>query len=258
MAAVKSASVLYGRIRGKGDIGPAVEAAAVGAAALIERCSLCGALEPPATTCAAEEPHHLCGACWNAYAVAHQKNRAIPMCAEITCAAALHAAAPKTCSRSSVRMVQLEGDPGQRSDEHEKIVEQLGESGAKGAQEIFRVDNPPLRGIFEACRARLEKGGRANGANIKTLFYSTTRAAAVAIARSGFDTRLPGGGRGNEDGFLFSTSAAAARKHFASDCLLLCEVLVGDPGRDCKEMRDGFVVTREQQLYPGHVIHYGE
>lgn len=139
-------------------------------------------------------------------------------------------------------------------------------------QELYRIDNPPLKAIFEACKARIERegrrmGGASVGANEALLFHATDRAACGAIMREGFDMRRSGkvNGQVYGPGAYFAADAAVSHGYSRMDgrnqrCMLLCRVILGDAsGRD-STMAPGnvFVVNREQQILPTYMIIYSD
>lgn len=143
--------------------------------------------------------------------------------------------------------------------------------------DMYRIVNPPLQVLFEACKARMVKEGRfvGNGKNQRDLganeimaFHATTRAAAGGIIRSGFDLSKAGSAFGTALGTGIYVSPFASFSHgyssedtSATRSMLLCRVLLGDTaGRDSKS--DGsatpsqYVVRREMQCLPSFLLHY--
>ena len=144
--------------------------------------------------------------------------------------------------------------------------------------DIFRVSNPPMQMLFEACKARMEKEGRLVkkdkdpqvdvGANEQLCFHATARAAAGSIIRSGFDVSRAGSAFGTALGAGIYVSPFASFSHTYScedssskRCMILCRVLLGDTtGRDSRSdghtMPSQYCVRREQQVLPQWVIYY--
>lgn len=233
-------------------------------------CALCAAPGPAAVMCIAASPHSLCLHCWNAYLRAHEKLCVAnsPSCAEPKCTAPLYApadaaaVAPEEKQRDdAVRLVPLKPADA----DYARIAAKFGQSmGASKIQRIFRIVNPPLRRVFEDCRARFEKEGRdCGGANVMELFHGTSRAATGAIARGGFDMRMVGSSTDlyYGAGIYFSNMAAVSSGYTKCDgagqgSMLLCDVIMGDPGKDSKIVGNEYIVSREQQLCPSYVIYY--
>lgn len=241
-------------------------------------CCLCGLYEEgggSVATC--PDRHTLCTNCLRAYTRAHEKlsksNQKAPaemICAMSGCVKALEArerqVGGKDAPASAIRVSRLKPT----DVEYETIASKFGKSvEAKWIQELCRLDNPPLRAIFEACKARMEKEGRSGGvgANEALLFHATARAACGAIMREGFDMRRNGSAHGQAygPGAYFAATAAISHGYSRIDgrnqrCMLLCRVLLGDTsGRDSVAApSEVFVVNREQQILPTYMIIYAD
>jgi hypothetical protein len=149
----------------------------------------------------------------------------------------------------------------------------------KWITDLFRVINPSLQILFEACRARMQKEGRLVrttvdvnqkdvGANEALCWHATPRAAAGSIVRSGFDISKAGSATGTALGIgIYVSPFAAFSDGYSQEdssskrCMLLCRVLLGDTtGRDSRS--DGsknpsqYVVNREMQVLPSYVLYY--
>lgn len=231
------------------------------------KCGLCGQLENHAAACKAG--HQLCALCFRAYSRAFVKMASMAiLCSEDGCSEAMaqKQAVEPTARIQPVRLVTLHPN----EVEFRAVSEKFGRTlDAKWIQSIFRVDNQPLKLIFEACKARIEKegrvvGGKDIGANEVLLFHATSRAACGGIVREGFDMRRAGDAHGTAlgPGAYFAADASMSHGYSKIDgkgqrCMLVCRVLLGNTkGRDSKASGGQFVVNREQQLLPAYMIIY--
>lgn len=191
-------------------------------------------------------------------------------CPVAGCTARLRAAAPAGGGPAAprlARLVRLEpADP-----EYVRVVGKFLESMPNTRpRRVYRVDNPALRGIHEACRARMDKegrwvGGKNVGANARPLvFHGTTRAAAGGIIAQGFDIHRAGSSHGQAagHGIYVGASAAVASGYAKLDeaglmVMVACSALLGDTNRrDSYDGQSFYVIHREQQLLPLVVIYY--
>lgn len=164
------------------------------------------------------------------------------------------------------------------SDEAGTVVERF-RQGLPEAQvrNLYRVENPALRAVYEACRQRMTRETRVVsgidvGANELTAFHATTRGASGGIVREGFDTHRAGKAHGTALGngvYVATTSEFShryAREEQGAFVVLYCTALAGDcTGRDSNraQVSSGkgpkdyqYVLHREQQVLPRYVIYY--
>lgn len=230
-----------------------------------ERCVLCGGQDLMAKC---ETGQHLvCPVCYRAYTRAFEKLEILDscVCPEDGCGGRLIKTEAVVAQASGARLLLLK----QSDAEHRTVAEKFGKTiNPKCILSIYRVDNPPLKGIFEACKSRMEKEtryfeGKDIGANEKLLFHATTRAACGGIVREGFDMRRGGQahGQAHGPGAYFAADAYVSHGYSKLDgrsqrCMLLCRVLLGATGRDSKASGGIFVINREQQLLPTYMIIY--
>jgi poly [ADP-ribose] polymerase 7/11/12/13 len=131
-------------------------------------------------------------------------------------------------------------------------------------RQIYRVENRALQSVHEACRLRLEKERPEKGANMRHLFHATTRAAAGAIVREGFDAHRAGQAHGAAlgPGIYVATRASFSHGYSSEDsggmrAMFLCSVLLGEPERNSRSSGgEQFVVYRECQVLPSFLIMY--
>lgn len=234
------------------------------------RCALCGAFE--VSPCC-EQSHWACVPCRVAYTRAFEKLGMTEklVCPVIECLSPfiLSPEEPKLRPRPARMDKVTSADPA-----YTMVLDLFGKTlKREWVTDIFRVSNPPMQMLFEACKARMEKEGRLVkkddvGANEQLLFHATARASAGAIVRSGFDVSRAGSAFGAALGIGIYVSPFATFSHCYScedssskRCMLLCRVLLGDTtGRDSRS--DGmaapnqYCVKREQQVFPQFVLYY--
>ena len=237
-----------------------------------ELCTLCGALE--AAACCAT-PHYACRLCRAAYVRAFEKmGVAGVVCPVVECQLAM-ALPPRDEEKAGApprgaRMEKVAAADPALATVRGLFAKTLD---AGWITDVYRVSNPALQVLFEACAARLAKEGRRVGAkevgaNEALLWHSTARAAAGAIIREGFDIRRAGSAFGTAlgIGIYLSPHAAFSHRYSKEDsssrrCVLLCRVLLGDTtGRDSKSdgqaAPDQYVVGRECQILPSYCVYY--
>lgn len=237
-------------------------------------CEICGAFEVIACC---EQSHWICRPCSVAYQRGYEK---LCMTGRLTCPV-IECLFPFVLGSTEVkpapRLARMEKVP-PSDPAYGMVVELFGKTlDRKWITDIFRVSNPPMQILFEACRSRMQKEGRLIGtgktqkdvgANERLLFHATPRAAAGGIVREGFDASRAGSAFGTAlgPGIYVSPFASFSHGYSKTDssdkrCMLLCRVLLGDDtGRDSKS--DGatkpnqYVVRREQQILPHYIIYY--
>lgn len=126
---------------------------------------------------------------------------------------------------------------------------------------IFRIENSALRAMYETCRQRMEL--RQVGAREQQVFHATTRIAAGAIVREGFNAHRAGQAHGTAlgAGIYVANSAKFSHNYSSEDsvgarAMFICQVLLGASGTDSRTSGDQHVVFREQQILPTYLIHY--
>lgn len=269
-----------------------MEAAETSANGDLRLCALCGEVGA-ASGCT--EGHALCAAC---VAACHRATEKVlgpwddPLrCPAGDCQGFVAAPSAALPPRRLARLVRLDAE----SAEHAEIREAFGATMPTAVLcGIYRVENPALRAIYEACRERMNREGRQDGgrsggrsgsrrreprgaapddpknvgANERRLFHATTRAASGAIVREGFDAHRAGQAHGAVlgAGIYVATNAAFSHAYSSEDAagvrvMFVCSVLLGDTsGRDSRS--DGaarptqYAVHREQQVLPSWLIHY--
>jgi len=227
-------------------------------------CVVCGEINA-GSSCGGEEKHLLCAACVKACAMCAAKTQgtvigdALCACPVEDCSGFISGAAPDhhAAPRRIVRLVKLRG--GEADAALETFKQPM--KGAKSL-DVFRVENPALLAIYEACKMRLNKVPA--GANETMVFHGTDRGAAGSICREGFDIRRSGSVHGQVlgAGVYLAEVAKVSDGYTKVDatgrrCMFHCRALLGTVGRDCVAGGNGvFVVAREQQIYPAFVIYY--
>ena len=222
-------------------------------------CGLCGA---PGPTGACAAGHAVCGACAAAITRTVEKILGDPnmpgFCPQPDCNEAISAAGPAG-RRQAARLVGLEAG----GDEYAAAAAALGKTmpPTLAVQKVYRVENPALRAVYGACRERL--GGQ--GANEKTVFHATTREAAGAIVQEGFDAHRAGSAHGATLGPGIYVAATAMFSHGYSSpdsaglrAMFVCQALVGADKRNSKTdlYLQQYVIFREQQVVPTHLVYY--
>lgn len=235
-------------------------------------CVLCGEFGA-ASGCAGG--HILCRPCAVACTRMTEKilgpSEIPPLCPLPDCTEFLRADRPVGPPKRLARLIRLKGD----DPEYGEILNAFGATMDAGkVHDIFRVENPALKAVHEACRERMERSGRRRrggkevGANEKRLFHATTRAAAGSIVREGFDAHRAGQAHGAAlgPGIYVATDASFSHGYSSEDsvgtrAMFVCSVLLGDTsGRDSRS--DGaarpsqYAVHREQQVLPTHLLYY--
>lgn len=236
-------------------------------------CALCHEFEP-AGGCVGG--HHICAACVTAIVRTTEKLLGVtdipPLCPLEGCTEFLRAPTVEKAragSRRLARLVRLApADP-----EYADVLAAFGAPlagfaggtlAAANVRNIYRVENPALRAVYEACRERMDKEGRRGpGANEKRVFHATTRAAAGSIVREGFDVHRAGKAHGTALGVGIYVANDAMFSHgYSSEdsvgarAMFVCQALLGAAGRNSKSSGGQHVVFREQQVLPTHLIHY--
>lgn len=233
------------------------------------RCVLCGAFEV-ALCCG--KGHYCCSPCRAAYTRAHEKLcvTATPTCPVIECISPFVVGSEVKPEPRFARMERV-------ASTHPDCVMAVALFGktspANWVTEVYRVSNPPLQALFEACRARMAKEGRRLGskdvgANEIQAWHATPRAAAGGIIREGFNVSRAGSAAGTVLGIGIYVAPNSSFSHMYSRedatskrCMILCRVLLGDTsGRD--SVTDGaaspaqYCVRRECQVMPQFVLYY--
>lgn len=231
-----------------------------------KKCALCGSLE---TAVSCGERHLLCSPCFRAYSRAFEKLGAgAVVCPEGDCKGTMSQGASdgEKAPRMGPQMLRLKNT----ETEFEAIAEKFGLTMDRTwIVAVYRIENTPLKNVFELCKARIEKEGRtvkgkSIGANEALLFHASSRAACGGIIREGFDMRRAGQAHGTAlgPGAYFGGTAEISHGYSRADarnqrCMFLCRVLLGDTtGRDSKSAAGIYVVNREQQLLPTYFIEY--
>lgn len=257
-------------------------------------CALCGEFDA-ASGCAAG--HIMCAPCVTACVRATEKllgpMEIPPVCPIGNCSEMLIAPSRYATKRRIARLTRLTFDDADYTD----VLNAFGKTmDANLVSEIYRIDNPALRALHETCRERMNREGRVDrrppeavakvkaprrgkaaaaagvapddtknvGANERRLFHATTRFAAGAIIREGFDAHRAGQAHGTAlgPGIYVATNASFSHMYSSEDsvgtrAMLVCNVLLGDTsGRDSNGGGDQFAVHREQQVLPTHLIYY--
>lgn len=126
--------------------------------------------------------------------------------------------------------------------------------------EIYRVINPELWSMFTLCRANLEKR---HGANVISSFHASTPTACGSITREGFDTSRSGSAHGTALGCGVYVADAASFSHGYSSvnvakkrCMFYCLAALGVDGTNSKKSPGQYVLFRDCQVYPSHLIYY--
>jgi Poly(ADP-ribose) polymerase catalytic domain len=251
-------------------------------------CALCGEVDA-AGGCAGG--HALCAPCVAVCGCVTEKLLGLsgtPLACPVPgCTEYIVAPAAQPGARRAARLARLGAESAEYAEVHGAFSATMKTATVCG---IFRVENPALRAVYEACRERMDKEGRLAsdprrtrvarkgaaapddprnvGANEKRLFHATTRAASGAIVREGFDAHRAGQAHGAAlgPGIYVATDASFSHGYSSEDsvgmrAMFVCSVLLGDTsGRDSRS--DGaarpaqYAVHREQQVLPTHVIHY--
>lgn len=249
----------------------AAASAAASASAAFAPCVLC---EYPSQVDVCADGHRACYRCSSAYWKAAEKHVALSDASQdiFCCAPDCRQTIEQPASSPSLGKSTLVQVP-KTSDEYEKstgdFLRTLGESPA--IERVFKVNNPTLDDMFEACRANLARERR--DASEKLMFHGTSRAAAGSISRSGFDIRYSGThGQVLGPGIYFAENASyshmyAEADHGGSQCIIVARVLPGRQGLGGKKPRppnyfdtisggDILAVKREQQGLPVYIIYY--
>jgi len=232
-------------------------------------CALCCELDASGGRCTGG--HDICDSCVAACTLVATKLIGgwdfSPVCPVPACEGIMldPTLASPSAPRRLGRLVRLRaGGP-----EYADIAGAFGETMDAGkVRAIYRVDNPALRAIYEACRERMNKEGRCGnstpkpaglpmnprirrggvavvgvapddprnvGANEKRLFHATTRFASGAIVREGFDAHRAGQANGVAlgPGIYVATDASFSHRYSSEDSvgtrvMLVCSVLLGD------------------------------
>ena len=232
-------------------------------------CAMCGEVS---SSQSCPSGHWICDPCLAVYLRAHELLAcSTPVCPILDClspplARPDEAAAPPV---RTARLVRLAKDcPG-----FGKVAKAFGLTlSAAKIESLFRVENSALRGVYLACKERMQKEGRLMGttkeknvgANEQWLFHATTRAASGSIVREGFDASRAGESHGTAlgSGIYLTPDASFAHRYSSPDargeCVMFyCQALLGDTsGRDSKSGPSQFVVKREQQIFPAYRVHY--
>jgi hypothetical protein len=237
------------------------------------QCGVCGAFE--VFQCCGLS-HWICAPCRVAYTRAFEKLGISEklVCPVIECMAPfiLSSEEPKMRPRPARMEKVVSSDP-----TYKTVLDLFGKTlKREWVTDIFRVSNPPMQMLFEACKARMEKEGRLIkkdrgiqvdvGANEQLCWHSTSRAASGSIVRSGFDVSRAGSAFGTALGIGIYVSPYASFSHGYSKedssskrCMILCRVLLGDTtGRDSisDSVPNQYCIKREQQVLPQFVLHY--
>ncbi|MDE2101544.1 MAG: hypothetical protein KGL39_30140 [Patescibacteria group bacterium] len=234
------------------------------------RCHICGVL---VDTLAAQCPaaHGVCSGCFSGYQYAFVRLGGLELaCPEFDCGGQLKPnkhAKPETKQQWKVTLTALSSESAEYKELATMFEKQEGAGirfvQLKGAtiEKIFRIDNPGLAAVYEMCRERMARNP--SGANEQRLFHGTSRAASGGIAREGFDLRRAGSkvGQAFGPGVYFGTCSAVSHAYTEEDsrkdrCMLVCRVLLGDCKKDSTAGPGLYVVNREQQILPTHVIYY--
>jgi hypothetical protein len=242
------------------------------------QCHICAESE---TDGGCPNGHRICRACAKACILMRNKLGAadcdIPLscpieaCDGLVADIALAVAAIAAPVQRIARLVRIDAG----SAEHDALVREFGKTMAGATVvDVFRVENSALAAIYGACRARMTREGRtikaaAVGANEAfPLWHATSRAAAGAIVREGFDAHRAGQAHGTAlgAGIYVARDARFSDGYAKPDprgtcAMLACRVLLGDTGgRDSRS--DGaaspmqYSVHREQQVLPAFVVYY--
>lgn len=222
-----------------------------------------------ASACGAGHP--ICEACVRASELTAQKLSQLTgmefpaLCPYADCEGVVKST-PRVAPQRLARLVKVETTNPEYASVADKFMESMKTS---AIQSIYRVENPALKAVHEACRARMTKEtrivhGKDVGANEKLVFHGTTREAAGSIIREGFDTHRAGSAHGTAygAGIYVGTEARVSVTYCKPDStgtatMFLCSALLGDTtGRDSQSGPNLFVVYREQQVLPLYIIYF--
>lgn len=225
-------------------------------------CALCGEFGAEAG-CAGT--HTLCAACVCAAtrSCAKLRSEIPPMCPVAGCDEFLRAPSPGAAPpRRLARLVLLRAG----ESEYERAVEGFRRTmDAARVRNVFLVENAALRAVHDACAERLkrEAAGDKAGANERTLFHATSRAAAGSIIREGFDAHRAGEAHGKAmgAGIYVANDARFSDGYSSPDgaglrSMFVCSVLLGKAGQNSKSSGGQHVIFREQQVLPLYLIQY--
>lgn len=229
----------------------------------MEPCSVC---EEARDGVQCDAGHRLCRSCALACARTTEKLLGVqgepPVCPCGDCAASVpppgaRAEAGAASAPSTPRLVKLEPGGTEYQEVLARFTASLRPTEVHG---VYRVVNPPLLGLYEACRAQMDKRGKARETYV---FHATTRAAAGSIVREGFNAHLAGLAHGTAlgPGIYVATEAQTSHGYSKEDsvrlrAMFLCRALLGTAGKHSKPGPGMHVVFREQQVYPAYLLHY--
>lgn len=229
-------------------------------------CCICGVLGRDLPASCTKKLHKVCKGCFGAYSLAFVRVGADSICPDFDCDGSIECKEDKKDNKNDAAPRPVKLITVKPSDVDYKKVSDIFMNTMKGyhaaVEKIFRIENDALRGIYEACRDRIKK--QRGDANEQILFHGTSRAASGGIAREGFDLRRVGKAHGAVygPGVYFATDAITSHGYTKEDtkhdrCMLLCSVIIGDSKKgDSYDGKSFFVVNREQQILPTHVIYY--